>query len=643
MITKGKKVQAVVLDWAGTTIDYGCRAPLAVFLELFKQKGIQISVEEASKPMGKLKIEHIRELLFNDRIKSEFIKLYKRAPSEETVKEFNSEFEKALFKLLPSYTNPLPRVLETVEKLRDSGLKIGYTKEMMEIIAPIVELKGYKPDYLITSSDVSAGRPLPWMLYQNAIKLGVFPMSNIIKVGDTIVDIKEGNNANCWSVGIIEGSSLMELTEEEFNKSDKSIINEKKLKIKQIYMENGADLVINSFADLPEAVEIINNMLNNNQYPGNKIELLHKSNKLFSPGHFSTNPNVKFSMMTDWGSRDSDYLELVQNIRKELVNLATFKNRDKYSTIIMQGSGSFSLESCIGGAIPKDGKLLILINGSHGKRMSKIAKVLNIDTVELNFDETTVPQIDAIEDILLKDKSISHVGFVHLETNSGILNPINIINKVIKKYNKISIVDAMSSFGAIPIDADEIGIDYMISCSNKCFDCVPGISFIIAKKDELDRSKGNKSKSLSLDMHLQYEYHEKCNGGSRFTSPVNVIIAFDQAIKELIQEGGIEQRYKRYCLLNKRLLEGMKEMKFNKLDLKGFECPIISTFLKPKCPKFDLIKFFNKLKLLNCIIYPGKLAEIESFRIATIGSIAVDDIEYLLSCVKQSIFWDNNL
>lgn len=275
---KDKKVKALIFDWAGTTIDYGCRAPLAVFLELFMDKGIPITFEEASRPMGKLKIEHIAELLQMERIRNEYYKKYGKYPDKNTVDEFYSDFETNLFKILPVYTEPLPGVVDTINILRkDYKLKIGsttgYTKEMMDIITPIVEKKGYKPDYIISSSEVKQGRPYPWMIYHNAMNLCVFPMEYIVKIGDTIADIEEGRNSGCWTVGIIEGSSTMGMTQEEYSK-----LNEKeKGKLKKIaedkYKAANPDFIINSFKDIPQLIDTINNLLNSNQYPGNKISV----------------------------------------------------------------------------------------------------------------------------------------------------------------------------------------------------------------------------------------------------------------------------------------------------------------------------------------------------------------------------------
>jgi phosphonoacetaldehyde hydrolase len=273
-----KKIKAVIFDWAGTTIDYGCIAPLAVFLEIFSHYGIPITIEEASKPMGKLKKEHIAELLQMERIRKEYKSKFDKDPDNKTVEKFYLKFEASLLKILPDYTQPLPDVIETINKLKKNydikiGSTTGYTKEMMEIIIPIVEKKGYKPDYIITSSEVKQGRPYPWMIYHNAINLGVFPMECIIKIGDTISDIEEGRNAGCWTVGVIEGSSTLGLSFDEFTKLDPFQKEEMKAKTQEKYFKAHADFVINSFKEIPELIEKINERLRCNYYPGNKIEI----------------------------------------------------------------------------------------------------------------------------------------------------------------------------------------------------------------------------------------------------------------------------------------------------------------------------------------------------------------------------------
>jgi len=256
------RIEAVIFDWAGTTVDYGCFAPLEVFLSVFKQRGVDVTLEEARGPMGMLKIDHIRELTKIPRIAEEWTKLHGRMPDESDVAELYSNFEPALLDILAEYAEPIPGVIDTVKTLREMGIKIGsttgYTAKMMSIVVPEAEKRGYKPDSVVTPDDVSAGRPAPWMCYKNAENLGVFPMSAIVKVGDTAADIKEGVNAGCWSVGVVEGSSELGLklseakmkTNEEFEMLCKAA--------EARFYRAGAHCVIRTINQLPALINEIN-------------------------------------------------------------------------------------------------------------------------------------------------------------------------------------------------------------------------------------------------------------------------------------------------------------------------------------------------------------------------------------------------
>ena len=644
------KIKCVVFDWAGTTVDFGCRAPLAVFLSIFKNKGIPIIAEEASKSMGKLKIDHIRELLSYQRIRNEYINKFNKDPDENAVKELYSLFEPALFKLLPDYSAPIPHVLDTINKLRSKGILIGsttgYTKEMMEIVMPVAEKHGYKPDYMISSSEVKMGRPAPHMMFHNAMNFGIFPMFNIIKVGDTVADINEGQSAGAWTVGLLTGSSLMGFSQAEYSSATAQQIKDAKMITKKRYEEEGADFVIDNMSELQGVMEEINERLGKNEFPGNAKVFPMQPYLLFTPGPITTSKDVKMSMMTDWGSRETDYLELVQNVRKKLCEIACpsdVKNASQlYTTVIMQGSGTFGVEACVGTVIPKGGKLCTIINGNYGQRMSQIASILNIPKVDVAFEENEIPDLDKLEQVLKNDKEITHLGVIHSETTTGILNPLEPLCKLAKKYNKVLIVDAMSSFGAIPIDIKQLDIDFLVSSSNKNLEGVPGFAFVIAKVSELSKCKENR-KSLSLDLYDQWNYLEKTHGGFRFTSPVHAIRAFNQALIELDLEGGVEKRFQRYTNMQRILSEGMVKLGFEPLDLKGHQGPIITTFMNPKDSKYDFDRFYNLLKDKKCVIYPGKLTKANTFRIGTIGKIDEADIEYLLEKIQESIFWNNKI
>ncbi|MGL5345749.1 MAG: phosphonoacetaldehyde hydrolase [Peptostreptococcaceae bacterium] len=254
----GNKINAVVFDWAGTTVDYGCFAPLNVFIEIFNKRGIEVTMEEARKPMGKLKIDHVREMCEMERIANLWKEKFGQLPNEDDVKALYADFEPMLFETLNKYSTPVPHVIEVVQNLRNNGLKIGstsgYTKEMMDIVAPNAAAQGYKPDFVITATEVPQGRPYPWMCYENAKALNVYPMKSMVKVGDTISDIKEGINAGMWAVGIIKGSSELGMTQEQVNNMQKEELEAKMEIVKERYLNAGAHFVIDSMGELESAL-----------------------------------------------------------------------------------------------------------------------------------------------------------------------------------------------------------------------------------------------------------------------------------------------------------------------------------------------------------------------------------------------------
>ncbi|MGE7892380.1 phosphonoacetaldehyde hydrolase [Bacillus cereus] len=255
------KIEAVIFDWAGTTVDYGCFAPLEVFMKIFQKRGVEITAAEARKPMGLLKIDHVRALTEMPRIADEWKGVFGQLPTEADIHEMYEEFEEILFSILPSYATPIDEVKEVIASLRERGIKIGsttgYTREMMEIVAKEAALQGYKPDFLVTPDDVPAGRPYPWMCYKNAMELGVYPMNLMIKVGDTVSDMKEGRNAGMWTVGVILGSSELGLTEEEVESMDSVELREKIEIVRNRFVENGAHFTIETMQELENVMEHI--------------------------------------------------------------------------------------------------------------------------------------------------------------------------------------------------------------------------------------------------------------------------------------------------------------------------------------------------------------------------------------------------
>lgn len=358
---------------------------------------------------------------------------------------------------------------------------------------------------------------------------------------------------------------------------------------------------------------------------------------LLTPGPLTTTPEVRKAMLKDWCTWDDDYKNLVESVRRKLEQLAT-DNNDEYTSVLMQGSGSFTVESVIGTVVPENGKLLVLENGAYGERIGKIASTLGIDLVEMNSGEQSKPDLKELDEKLKNDPEITHVAVVHVETTTGMVNPIEDIGKVVKKHNRTYIVDSMSGFGGIEMDLDKLGIDYMTSSANKCIQGVPGFGFTIAKKAELEKSK-NQARSLSLDLYNQWETMENDQGKFRFTSPTHTVHAFYQALIELEEEGGVSIRSKRYKENQRSLVQGMRDLGFSTLLDDEKQSPIITSFYFPDDEKFTFQEFYNRLKEKGFVIYPGKVTDAETFRIGNIGDVHPDDIQKLLSAVKESMYW----
>ena len=356
---------------------------------------------------------------------------------------------------------------------------------------------------------------------------------------------------------------------------------------------------------------------------------------LLTPGPLSTTPTVKRVMMRDWCTWDDDYnVDVVQVIRKQLVELAG-ATQDTHTAVLMQGSGTFSVESVIGSVIPEDGKLLVLANGAYGQRLAKITERLKIPLVIHDSGDLAPPDVDKLRQTLSQDASITHVALVHGETTTGMLNPLEKIAPVVKEAGRVLIVDAMCTFGGVPLDVVELGIDFVISSANKCIQGVPGFGFIVAKRDSLEATEGY-ARSLSLDLFDQWETMESGNGGKwRYTSPTHTVRAFAQALKELNEEGGVAGRCARYTENQRVLSDGMAKLGFPGLLPQEWQSPIITAFPFPD-ENFEFKPFYEALKAEGFVIYPGKVTDRDTFRIGTIGNVNADDIRRLLSAIANA-------
>ncbi|HHQ4578278.1 TPA: 2-aminoethylphosphonate--pyruvate transaminase [Aeromonas hydrophila] len=361
---------------------------------------------------------------------------------------------------------------------------------------------------------------------------------------------------------------------------------------------------------------------------------------LLTPGPLSTTATVRAAMLQDSCTWDADYNQgVVEPIRRELVRLATGPEYESdYSAVLLQGSGSYVVESVLGSAIGTDESLLIINNGAYGARMGEMARCLGLRHHELDCGETTRPEPAAIEAMLARHPEITHLAMVHCETTTGMLNPLEEVAALCQRRGIRLIVDAMSSFGGIPIDMGRLGIEFLISSANKCIQGVPGFGFVIARRAALTACAG-RARSVSLDLHAQWQTMEQQGGKWRFTSPTHTVLAFAQALRELEEEGGIAARHQRYSENQRTLVAGMAALGFAPLLPEKWQSPIITAFYSPAHPDYRFADFYQRLKGQGFVIYPGKVSQADCFRIGNIGDVTPERVRCLLAAMARACYW----
>lgn len=352
---------------------------------------------------------------------------------------------------------------------------------------------------------------------------------------------------------------------------------------------------------------------------------------LLTPGPLTTSASVKSAMLHDWGSRDSEFIAINAQMREQLVALAG--SEGTHVCVPVQGSGTFAVEATIGTLVPPDGKGAILINGAYGQRIARICEYYARRHVTLESAEDVPNDPAALDRLLEQDPEITHVVAVHCETTSGILNPIEAIADVTARHGRALIIDAMSAFGALAIDAREVAFDALVASSNKCLQGVPGMGFAIIRRTALEACAGN-SPSLSLDLHSQWTAMDG-NGQWRFTPPTHVIVAFHKALQEHAQEGGVAGRYRRYRRNLDILVRGMRELGFATLLPDETQAPIIVTFHAPDDENFVFERFYDRLAERGYVIYPGKLTVADTFRIGCIGQLGEAEMRGALQAITE--------
>ena len=338
-------------------------------------------------------------------------------------------------------------------------------------------------------------------------------------------------------------------------------------------------------------------------------------------------------MQHDYGSRDDRIIGATRSIRDQLVDVV--HGGDDYKCVPVQGSGTFAVEATIGTLVPAGGKALILVNGAYGQRMATICEYQGRAFATLATDESRPVDPQALDAALTADPDVTHVAVVHCETTTGLLNPLSEVAAVTASHDRRLIIDAMSSFGAVPVDAKTLRFDALVASANKCLEGPPGFAFSIIRTEAL-RGADRNAPSLSLDLHAQWLGFER-NGQWRFTPPTHVLLGFEHALGEFHAEGAVEGRGKRYRRNCEVLIKEMGALGLEPFIEPHLQAPIIVTFRSPDDPAFDFDTLYALLRSSGYVIYPGKLTKTDTFRIGCIGRIDERDMRGVVAVMDRAL------
>jgi 2-aminoethylphosphonate-pyruvate transaminase len=355
---------------------------------------------------------------------------------------------------------------------------------------------------------------------------------------------------------------------------------------------------------------------------------------LLTPGPLTTAPTTREAMLRDWGSRDGAFIEMTARVRARLAALAN--GSEIHVCVPVQGSGTFAVEATIGTLVPRDrGRALVLVNGAYGKRIVRICQIIGRSHIVHETAEDTPPAAGDVAARLADDATITHVVLVHCETTSGLLNPLAEIAAVTRTAGRKLIVDAMSSFGALPLDLSDITAEAVVASANKCLEGAPGLGFAIIEKQALAAAAGN-AHALSLDLADQHAYFER-TGQWRFTPPTHVLAALDAALDAHEAEGGVAARGARYTANCRVLVDGLRALGFETFLPDALQAPIIVTVRMPVDPKFDFQALYDRLNRQGIVLYPGAVTQEKSFRIGCIGQVFEDDMRRTLAAIADAL------
>ena len=354
---------------------------------------------------------------------------------------------------------------------------------------------------------------------------------------------------------------------------------------------------------------------------------------LLTPGPLTTTLPTKMAMLRDWGSWDAEFNAVTAHVRDKLADI--IHGRETHTCVPLQGSGTFAIEAAFNTLVPRNGHVLVLINGAYGKRMAKLIEMMGRRVTAFETPDDVPTTADDVDRLLAKDATITHVGLIHCETSTGIENPLAAIADVVARHGRSLIVDAMSSFGALPVDARTTRFDALIAASGKCVEGPPGMGFVLVRKGLLERCAGN-STSLVLDLADQWAYMEKTTQW-RFTPPTHVVVALNAALDQFIAEGGRPARLARYTANYETLVAGMRELGFQPFLDPAIQAPIIVTFHAPADARYGFKEFYDRVRDKGFILYPGKLTQVETFRVGCIGAIGRDEMRHAVNAVRDTL------
>ncbi|MBX3605316.1 MAG: 2-aminoethylphosphonate--pyruvate transaminase [Piscinibacter sp.] len=354
---------------------------------------------------------------------------------------------------------------------------------------------------------------------------------------------------------------------------------------------------------------------------------------LLTPGPLTTTLRTKLAMLHDWGSWDGDFNAVTASVRRRLLEIV--HGQDSHVVVPLQGSGTFSVEAAVATVVPRDGHVLVLDNGAYCKRAAKLTQLMGRRCSVLAFDEDAPVSPAALEARLQADRSITHVVLIHCETGAGVLNPLEEVAAACERQGRGLIVDAMSSFAALPIDARRVRFDALVAASGKCLEGVPGMGFVFLRRAILDGCAGH-SQSLAMDLHDQHVYMEK-TGQWRFTPPTHVVVALSEAIAQFEEEGGQPARLARYQDNCRTLVDGLQALGLRPFLKPVHQAPIIVTFHAPEHPAYEFKRFYAAAKQRGFMLYPGKLTTLETFRVGCIGAIGRLEMQQAVDAVGAAL------